>query len=360
MRVSIPALLSLAALFALGCGAPQPASQPAPEPTPDVGAAPPGFTEYGATPCEPVGEIQFICDLISPEDLAVVPDSEWVIASGAQEGGRIHIVHAREKTTTVLYPTAQAVERLDVTTYPTCPGPLGEQEAFRAHGLYLKPGDGAVHTLYVVHHGTRESVEVFEVDARASPPGLTWVGCVPALSTLSLNSVVALPDGGLAATSGPTGNVWAWHTDTGWSLIPGSEDTAPNGLDISKDGRWLYIAGWAEEKLTRISLGQTPVQRDVVDLGFRPDNVRMSADGSVIFAAGHTDKDGQSITNPREPLRETSNVAEINPETLDVRRIFEHAAMDGFVASTTATRIGDEMWLGSYRGDRIAHSPAPE
>ncbi|MEO2005359.1 MAG: hypothetical protein ABGY41_14830 [Candidatus Poribacteria bacterium] len=36
-----------------------------------------------------------------------------------------------------------------------------------------------------VHHGTRESVEVFEVDADATPPALTWVGCAPALSTLS-------------------------------------------------------------------------------------------------------------------------------------------------------------------------------
>jgi len=86
----------------------------------------------------------------------------------------------------------------------------------------------------------------------------------------------------------------------------------------------------------------------------------MSLDGSVIFASGHTDKDGRSITDPREPLRETTNVAAIDPETLEFRRIFEHAAMDGFVAATTAMQIGDEMWLGSYRGDRIAYFPAPE
>jgi sugar lactone lactonase YvrE len=154
--------------------------------------------------------------------------------------------------------------------------------------------------------------------------------------------------------------VWSWQTATGWTRIPGSEGSAPNGLEISRDGHWLYIAGWSQEKLTRISLGETPVQTEVIDLGFRPDNVRMSLDGSVIFAAGHTDKDGRSITDPREPLRETTNVAAIDPETLEFRRIFEHPAMDGFVASTTAMRIGDEMWLGSYRGDRIAYFPAPE
>jgi len=362
VKTPILTLCGLATLVALGCGAPEPSPEPAPEVTPAADAPAPDFAEYGATPCDAVGDIQFICDLISPEDLAVLPGAEWVIASGAQEGGRLHLVNAGDKTTTVLFPRPGQTERLDAATYPTCPGPLAasEQEVFRGHGLYLKPGDGAIHTLYVVHHGTRESIEVFEVDADATPPDLTWVGCAPALSTLSLNSVVALPDGGFATTSGPTDDVWSWQTATGWTRIPGSEGSAPNGLEISRDGHWLYIAGWSQEKLTRISLGETPVQTEVIDLGFRPDNVRMSLDGSVIFAAGHTDKDGRSITDPREPLRETTNVAAIDPETLEFRRIFEHPAMDGFVASTTAMRIGDEMWLGSYRGDRIAYFPAPE
>ena len=123
----------------------------------------------------------------------------------------------RDKTATVLFPTSARNERLDAATYPTCPGPLDleKPDAFRAHGLYLKPGQGAVHTLYVVHHGTRESIEVFEVDARATPPALTWVGCAPALSTLNFNSVVALPEGGFAATSGRTGDVWQYQTAHG-------------------------------------------------------------------------------------------------------------------------------------------------
>jgi sugar lactone lactonase YvrE len=142
--------------------------------------------------------------------------------------------------------------------------------------------------------------------------------------------------------------------------VPGSEGTAPNGLEISRDGRWLYINGWAEEKLTRISRDKTPIQKDVIKLGFRPDNVRMSPDGSALFAAGHTDKDGRSIVEPREPLRETSNVARIDPQTLEFRRIFQHPAMAGFVATTTAVQIGNEMWLGSQRGDRVAYLPLPK
>ncbi len=159
-----------------------------------------GIVGPSAAACEAVGEIQFICGVIGPEDLAIVPGSEWVIASGDQEGGRIQLVSVRDKTATVLCPTPTRHERLDAATYPTCPGPLDETDAFRAHGLYLAPGQDAIHTLYVVHHGTRESVEVFEIDARATPPVLTWVGCAVAPEALGLNAVVALPEGGFAAT----------------------------------------------------------------------------------------------------------------------------------------------------------------
>ncbi len=365
MRVLRLTLLGSFALVTLSCGGPAPApeSAPAPEPAPAASETRPGFAPVGVAPCESIGDVQVICALASPEDLVVLPGDEWVIAAGLREGGRLQLISVRDKTATAVFPTAAPNERLDATTYPTCPGPLDaeQREAFTSHGLYLQPGPDTVHTLYVVHHGARESVEVFDVDAGTTPPEFTWVGCVPALSTIRFNGVVPLPGGGIAGgTVAGTGNVWAWKADTGWLPIPGTEDSAPNGLEISKDGRWLYIAGWREEKLTRVSLDQTPVQRDVVQLGFRPDNLRMSLDGSVLFAAGHTDKNGQSIVEPREPLLETSNVSTIDPETLEVARIFEHPAIEGFVASTTAVRVGDELWLGSARGDRVAVAPWPE
>ncbi len=59
-----------------------------------------GMATPSAAECDAVGEIRFICDVIGPEDLAIVPGSQWVIASGNQEGGRIHLVSVRDKTTT--------------------------------------------------------------------------------------------------------------------------------------------------------------------------------------------------------------------------------------------------------------------
>ena len=312
-----------------------------------------GLAPQDAT-CDAIGDVQFICGVISPEDLAVVPGEEWIIASGDQEGGRIHLVNVRDKTATLLFPTSAPAERLDVATYPTCPGPIDPQEGdeFRAHGLYLTAGSNGVHRLYVVHHGFRESIEVFEVDARATQPTLTWVGCAVAPEALGFNSVVALPGGGLVATSPGTGDVWEWQTGAGWTRIPGSEDTTPNGVEVSSDGRWLYVAGFAESKVTRLSRGQTPVQKDVIALDFRPDNLRMSLDGSVIFAAGPG-----NVQTPRDTSQETSNVVSIDPQTLEVQPLFEHPFIDGFFASTTAIQVGNEMWLGTFRGERIAYYP---
>ena len=346
---------SIVVLAACGGAAPEPEPEAAPA------APPPQFAVTGEHPCDPVGDVRFICDMVSPEDIAVVPGAEWAIVSGAREGGRLHVVNVGDKTSTVAFPTPDAEIRLDAEAYPQCPGPLdlADPDVSRLHGLYLDPGADDVHTLLVVHHGPRESIEFFEVDAGNGAPTLAWTGCAVAPEGALLNSVVALPDGGFAATNAGIG-VWEWQADAGWEVLPESEDTAPNGIEVSADGQTLYIAGWAEEKLTRLSRGVTPVRKDVIELGFRPDNLRMALDGSVIYAAGHTDRDGNSITDPREPTLETSNVAAIDPETLAFERVFVHPAMNGFISSTTAIRIGGELWLGSYRGDRLAWTAYPE
>ena len=309
-------------------------------------------------PCTPADNV--VCGQQAPEDLVAL-GSRWVAAGAYSGTGGVVLIRASDRVAHTAYPSSSAVNRPDARTYPDCPGPPGEGGAqFTTHGVYVAPGNGPVHKLFVVGHGARESIEVFDVDAAATPPSLTWVGCAPALSTQTFNAVVALPEGGFAATNTRAGDVWEYHTKTGWRRVPGTEKTAPNGLEISKDGRWFYIAGWAEEKVTRVSRGRSPVQRDVIALGFRPDNIRFSADSSLLFAAGHTDKDGRSIVEPREVLKETINVARIDPTTLEYRRIFEHKALAGFVAATTAVPIGDELWLGSNRGDRVAYFPLPK
>src|SRR2546423_9613206 len=157
----------------------------------------------GQTPaaCNSAGSVQFICGQEAPEDLVVVPGSQWVFVSVMSGAGGIRVINVRDMTTSVVYPAAASREQFDARTYDGCPGApdAAEKASFRTHGLALRPGRNSTHTLYAVHHGKRESIEVFQVDARATPPSLTWIGCAVVADPIGLNSVVALPDGGVVA-----------------------------------------------------------------------------------------------------------------------------------------------------------------
>jgi hypothetical protein len=327
--------------------------------------APPGQAAAG---CVPAGNVRYICGQEAPEDLVAVPGADWVIASDFAGKGGIRLINIRDKTTTLAYPMAAAKERLDTKTYRSCPGApdAAEKENFRTHGLALRAGRNGVHTLYAVHHGPRESVEVFEVDARAKPPVLTWIGCAVAPEPIGLNEVVALPDDGFIATDflargvdavgrgrmlagEQNGALWEWHPASGWKMVPGSEAAGANGLEISKDGKWLYVAAWGSQNFFRLSRGQTPVKRDNVPLGFRVDNIRWAPDG-MLFATGQ---------GGAAPAQQTTNIVKIHPDTLKVQEILVHPNSPEFGAGTVTIQLGKELWVGSFRGDRIAIFPAP-
>jgi hypothetical protein len=328
-----------------------------------------GTAAPGAAGCDALGNVQFICGVIGPEDLVVVPGGEWVVASGDAAGGHITAINVRDKTTTALFPGGPSKQRLDAKTYDSCPGPIDpeEKDRFRAHGLYLRQGKGSLHTLYVVHHGTRESIEVFELDAKAKPPVLTWIGCAIAPDPIGLNSVVGLPEGGFATTNfqprgaargranmqagEKNGELWEWHTGTGWKIVPGSEASGANGIEISKDGKWFYMGGWGNQTFIRFSRGQTPVKRDEIPVGFRLDNLRWAPDGSLL-AAGQEQPSGA-------PAMAISHVIKINPGTLKTQELIRYPFNDVFNFSTVAIQVGKEIWVGSVRGDKVARFPAP-
>ena len=318
-----------------------------------------GLASLAAAQCEPDGTVQFVCGPVSPEDLIPIPQSPWVIVSSMEDDGYLSATDSRDYSSTVVFPTATARPQHDTATYGSCPGMAADQ--FRPHGINLRPGSDSVHTLYVVRHGARESVEVFEVDAGGATPTLTWVGCAVAPDALGLNAVVPLPDGGFAATSPRTSDVWEWHTGTGWTKVPGSEDIGPNGLEISPDGQWFYIAGYGSQSVIRLSRGQTPVRKETVEVGFNIDNVHWALDGSLL-AAGHSTP---TRTRVGECIRQrmcegiTSRVARVDPQALTAREIFTYPTNDYLLLGTAAIQVGDELWVGGIAGgERIARVPA--
>ncbi len=313
-----------------------------------------------AAQCDPEGDVQFICGPISPEDLALVPDTPWVIVASWEDDGYVSAADSRDGGTLRLFPTPTSQPRHDRATYGACPGMT--TDGFRAHGISLRPGRDGRHTLYVVRHGDREAVEVFEIDARGAEPGLTWTGCAVAPEGLGLNAVVALPDGGFAATSPRTSDIWEWHTGDGWARVPGSEDIGPNGIEVSPDGRWFLVAGYASQSVIRLSRGQSAVQQDRVEVGFNIDNVHWAPDGTLL-AAGHN---APTRTRVGECIQRqtcegiTSHVARVDTEALTSEEIFTYPTDEHLIQGTVAIEVGDELWVGQVAGGtRIVRVPVP-
>jgi hypothetical protein len=308
--------------------------------------------------------VQFVCGQQAPEDLVVLPGGQWVVAGAFGGSGGINLIRVSDRTSVRAYPTATSVDAFDAKTFKSCPGaPDAAMKAkFQTHGLSLREGRNGVHTLYVVAHGARESVEVFTLDARPQMPALTWIGCAVAPDPIGLNSVRWLDDGGFIATNflargAPggmgtlqkgerNGELWEWHTATGWQKVPGSEASGPNGLELSPDGRTLYVAAWGSQSFFRLSRGDKEPKRDEVALGFRVDNVRWAADGSLL-AAGQAGQGAQAETV----------VVRVDPKTLKVGEVLRRPAVNGFTAGTVAVEVGKTLWVGSFTGDRIAIFP---
>ncbi|HEY4276087.1 MAG TPA: WD40 repeat domain-containing protein [Rhizomicrobium sp.] len=318
--------------------------------------------------CMPEGAIQFACGQSAAEDLAHVPGTNWIVTSGLTGEGGIRLVNIADRTMTMAFPAAGVQEKFDSKTYDDCPGPLDAEDKAKyiSQGNALQAGKDGQYTLYSVHRGKRESIEVFNLDARAKTPILTWIGCVAAPNDwVRLNSVVGLPGGGLAVTNlraregsaqfedsrrkltagESNGFIWEWHTGKGWAQVLGSEGSGLNGIEVSKDGKWFYVDAWGSKDFFRLSRGSNPPKRDTIPVGFRIDNVKWGPDGMLI-AAGQTENG--------------TKVVEIDPKTLALHEILDHPNTKIFFSGSVAIPVGKTLWVGSFRSNRIAAFPLPQ
>jgi hypothetical protein len=327
--------------------------------------------------CESSDGVDFICGIKNAEDLVSVPGTRWIIASGMANGSGLSLIDTRTAKWTGLYPGTRPQVQHDAASFPTCSTPPAAA-ALNTHGLNLRASAGGHSKLYVVGHGAREAIEVFDVDATGEFPSVTWQGCVPMPEGLAANSVASFADGSLVATvlimpgktfadsvaKRPTGAVYEWSPGKqGFTLIRGSELPGNNGIEVSKDGREIFVVSSGFQTIVAMSRSNPTKQlRTTKQLPFTPDNVHMGADGRLLTAGMKNDEPAcGGPPGPHHDLAKLSTCPRgsigmaIDPETMKTTTLVETRANPRFSNATMVLVEGEQYWLGTFSGDRVAH-----
>lgn len=316
--------------------------------------------------CDEESGVAFLCGVENGEDILRLGDSEWLLVSGmngALSGtdtpGRLYLVDHETRAFEVLFPGDDPVIEQDRQMYSGCPGPI-QTDNISVHGLALQPISAGRYRLYVTSHGAREAIEAFELDATGKP-AIRWVGCVPMPNDSFTNSVTILADGGFYATKfmdpvagiAPvqageiTGYVFEWHPGEDVTVIPGTELSGANGIETSDDERWLYVAAFGSQEVVRFDTRVSPVAKQTVQIDVSPDNLRWTPDGTLYTAGAYTNSEGWGVV-------------EIDPESMTASNVTGvDAAVTGLEDASVAFPVGDEIWVGSFIGERLAILPRP-
>lgn len=341
--------------------------------------------------CEPSGDLEYICGPVNAEDLVQLGDSQWLIASGMSGGlgpepageGHLYLVDRERKTYEDWFPGDDPAMRQDEEIFGACPGPV-DTGNFSPHGLALSESGGDSYRLYITSHGAREAIEVFDVDASGAEPSVAWIGCVPLAETISSNSVAVLSDGGFITTkmmdptapdgfagvlSGDiTGELYEWHPGGEVQAVPGTELSGANGIALSPDERYIYVAAIGSREIVRYDRGEaepgagrgvvdvSPLAKESVAIAVRPDNLRWSDEGTL-YTVGGDFVPPEECANP--PCASGWSVIEVDPDTLETRRVTGVDASAALQGASTALPVDDEIWIGTYSGDRIGYLPKP-
>jgi hypothetical protein len=333
-----------------------------------------GLSDAGQTQqsCGPAGGLQFVCGPRNAEDLVLVPGTRWIIGSGMAEGASFFLIDSQSGSWRTL-----AFDAKPDAAFARCPTPPVTNR-FNTHGLHIRDLGRGSSRLLVVGHGAREAIEVFDVTVGASGPSLTWKGCVPMPDGLAANSVAAFPDGSIVATvllmpgktfldsveKRPTGMVVEWKPGSaGFVQVAGTELPGNNGIEVSPDGRELYVVSSGLQTVVAFSHGNPARQlRTTQPLPFTPDNVHLGPDGRLLTAGMANDvPECGGAPGPKHDLARLSTcprgtiAVAIDPQTFRHEAIVQTTAVPTFSNATMVLPVGQQFWLGTFSGDRIAY-----
>jgi len=312
---------------------------------------------------------EVLCGARAPEDLEVTPDGKALLVAqyaSFRGGSTEHVGIALFDLATKKYTPIAVTDAPDKTWGdPACPGPIGEKLA--AHGTSLaKRANGGAWQYFVVNHGGRQSIEMFELKKAGATWSLIWHGCV--VAGKDYNDVAALADGGYIAThptalqtpgqpggtpfdGSPTGWVARWTPGKGEAELPGTRFGYPNGVVASADGRFAYYAAWTAKEIHKYDL-RAGKDVAVTKLDFMPDNITWNPKSQLI-AAGVKGARGNCPAESKTPCIMGFGVAQLDPGNMKVGKTFDSADRPLISGVSVALQVGPAVYVGAFQGDRL-------
>jgi hypothetical protein len=310
--------------------------------------------------CAPAGDLSFVCGPVNVEDFLPVEGGRWLVGGSFKAGSAgLYLIDTTAKTFKAV--ALSVATKLD-PLYPCTPPDL---KGLATHGLDVTPGSGAVTTVYAVNHGGRESVEVFHLNTAKGTA--EWVGCVVMPPGANPNSITALSKGAFAVTKFLDNNdkqgfqhilageingvVYLWTPGKGFSEVPGTQLSGDNGIVASPDGKWLFVNAYGTHEIYRVPLsGQG--ERSSAKVDFNPDNLRWAPDGQIFVT-------GQFVNAQNLGSRHGWATVKLDPKTMKVTPVVKEPGLAEFDDATSAVQVGNTLWFGTFRGDRVAYRAAP-
>jgi len=331
------------------------------------------------TDCVDKGNLHPVCGPQSPEDIAVVPGGEHLLLSESgslgERPGRISLFDVNDESWHAIYPVAGGTARPETLQGDaSCTEPPGAE--LSPLGTHLVQLDDGSWRYLVVNHGGREAVELFSLETSAAgAPSLQWRGCVfPADNTL-MNDVVGLGNGDVIYTRMfrphdfmgqmrgmlglNSGDVWRWNKAGGVRLLPGTEGSLTNGIEISQNERFIFINQYMDKEVHKYDLST----KEVVGKAPVPnvDNSAWGPNGELWLASQSGDLSDYLACTKDEAVTcgMAFEIVALDPESMQSRVIFRHQGPP-MGAATIAAAHRDKVYLGSFLGNRLLVVPLSE
>jgi hypothetical protein len=162
----------------------------------------------------------------------------------------------------------------------------------------------------------------------------------------------------------PTGAVFEWSPgQRGFTLVQGTELPGNNGIEVSADGREIYVVSSGFQTVVAFSRSNPARQlRTTRPLPITPDNVHLSPDGRLLTAGMKNDEPAcGGAPGPQHTLEKLSTCPRgflaiaIDPVTMQDSVLAEGPANPSFSNATMVLALDRQFWIGTFAGDRVAH-----